>query len=327
MSTRVRVFAPASVSNLGPGFDVIGLALDQPGDSVQVERSDDPGVEIVEVTGDDGVLSKDPTQNVAGVAAAHVLRRLNDQVGGTRGPVSAPRGVRLWLDKRMPLASGLGSSAASSVAAAVAVNELWERPLSRQELLASAMEGERVASGSPHADNVAPSLLGGVVLIRSYDPLDVLALPVPAGLWVVVVHPHCSIRTAEARALVAGRAYRIENVIANLGNLGALVSALYRSDLPLLGRSIEDRLVEPVRAHLIPGFAEVKAAALKAGALGCSISGSGPSLFALSDDGRRATEVADAMREAFHRAGGLEADAYVGRVNVAGATVVSDAPA
>lgn len=327
MSTRVGVFAPASVSNLGPGFDVIGLALDHPGDSVQVERSDDPGVEIAGVSGDDGVLSKDPTLNVAGVAAASVLRRLHDEVRAAPSAARLPRGIRLWLHKGMPLASGLGSSAASSVAAAVAVNELCGRPLSRLQLLTSAMEGERVASGSPHADNVAPSLLGGIVLIRSYDPLDVLELPVPAGLWVAVVHPHCSVKTAEARALITERRFRIEECVANLGNIGALVSALYRANLPLLGQSVEDRLVEPIRARLIPAFAEVKAAARAAGALGCSISGSGPSVFALADDETRATSVAEAMREAFRGFGGLEADAYVGRVNATGATVESDAAA
>ena len=326
MSTRVRVFAPASVSNLGPGFDVIGLALDHPGDTVEVERSDDPGVEIARVSGDGGVLSRDPTLNVAGVVAASVLARLRETAVAPSAR-RVPRGIRLWLHKGMPLASGLGSSAASSVAAAVAVNELCGQPLSRLELLASTLEGERVASGSPHADNAAPSLLGGIVLIRSYDPLDVLELPVPAGLWVAVVHPHCSVKTAEARALIAERRFRIEQCVANLGNMGALVSALYRADLKLLGRSIEDRLVEPIRARLIPGFAEVKAAAREAGALGCSISGSGPSVFALADDEARATEVSDAMREAFRTAVALEADTYVGRVNPAGATVEPDAAA
>jgi len=324
MNARVRVFAPASVSNLGPGFDVIGLALDHPGDIVQVERWDNPGVEIAGVSGEGGTLSRDPTLNVAGVAAASALERLRETAIAPSG-VRVPRGIRLWLQKGMPLASGLGSSAASSVAAAMAVNELCGRPLSRLELLASAMEGERVASGSPHADNAAPSLLGGIVLIRSYDPLDVLQLPVPAGLWVAVVHPHCSVKTAEARALVAERRFRIEECVANLGNMGALVSALYRADLRLLGRSIEDRLVEPIRARLIPGFADVKAAAREAGALGCSISGSGPSVFAFVDDEARATEVSDAMREAFRGSAGLEADTYVGRVNNAGATVESDA--
>jgi len=324
MSTRVRVYAPASVSNLGPGFDVIGLALDRPGDSVEAERSDEPGVQIAGISGEGGVLSRDPTLNVAGVAAASVLARLSEMTV-TPSAGWLPRGIRLWLRKGMPLASGLGSSAASSVAGAMAANELCGRRLSRLELLPSALEGERVASGSRHADNAAPSLLGGIVLVRSYDPLDILELPVPPGLWVAVVHPHCSVKTAEARALVADHRFRIEQCVANLGNIGALVSALYRADLKLLGRSIDDRLVEPLRAHLIPGFVEVKAAARRAGALGCSISGSGPSVFAFADDEARAMEVSGAMREAFRGAAGLETDAYVGRVNAAGARVESDA--
>ena len=319
MSPRVRVFAPASASNLGPGFDILGLALSAPGDVVEVETAECPGIELTDVTGDAGLLSRDPAVNVAGVAAAHVLARLRSS------GIDAP-GVRMRLEKRMPMASGLGSSAASSVAGAMAVNELFGRPLSRRELLASALEGERAASGSAHADNAAPSLLGGIVLIRSYDPLEVIDLPVPPSLWIAVVHPHCDIRTAEARELVGSRAYRLSDCVANLGNAAALVAALYRGDLELLGRSIDDRLVEPVRSRLIPGHAEVKRAAASAGALGCSISGSGPSIFAMVGDQFAAAAVAMAMSAAFREAAGLESDAYVGRVNADGAVVMGDAP-
>ena len=216
------------------------------------------------------------------MAATDLLNRLRAR--GVVEPAPGPGpGVKIHLHKRMPLASGLGSSAASSVAAAIAVNELYGRPFTPRELLLSAVEGERVASGSPHADNAAPCLLGGIVLVRTYEPLDVLELPVPPDLWVVVVHPHCSIRTGEARAMVFERRYSLPECVANLGNLGAFVGALYRGDLQLVGRCISDQLVEPIRARLIPGFFAVKEAALAAGALGCSISGSGPSVFALSD--------------------------------------------
>lgn len=321
---RVRVFAPATVSNLGPGFDILGLAIEQPGDVVEAEPCVRPGVEIVEITGEDGVLPVDATRNVAGVAAAEVLRRIQQRVAeGTATSVAAELvGVRLRLHKRMPLASGLGSSAASSVAGAVAVNELAGRPLSRCEVLLSAVEGERVASGSPHADNAAPCLLGGIVLVRSYDPLEVLELPVPPDLWVIAVHPHCSIRTADARAMVFQRRYSLAECVANLGNLGALVGALYRGDLPLVGRSISDKLVEPIRARLIPGFSAVKDAALEAGALGCSISGAGPSLFALAASASVAKRVGSSMVEAFKSAGNLTSDAYIGRVNTEGACVL-----
>lgn len=314
MASRLRVFAPATIANLGPGFDVLGLALSSPGDELEVELSDDPGVTIVEVTGDGGALSRDPEKNVAGRAAADVLRRA--------GSAPKPRGVRLWLHKQMPLASGLGSSGASSAAGAFAVNELLGRPLTRHDVLLAAMEGERAASGTPHADNVAPSVMGGIVLIRSYDPLEILSLPVPHDLHVVVVHPHCEVSTAEARALVKGRTYGLDQIVANLGNVAALVAGLHRSDLALIGRSVQDRLVEPLRAELIPGFAAVKKAALASGALGCSIAGSGPSVFAFTGDGDTARNVGTAMQASFRSAAKLDSDLYTGKVSTEGARVL-----
>jgi homoserine kinase len=316
MHRTVRVFAPASASNLGPGFDVLGLALENPGDVVEAEWIDGEGVEIAEVTGDGGLLTTNPVENVAGVAAQSVLTDLIGQ--GLCGPAGSRR-VRLRVHKQMPLASGLGSSAASSVAGAMAVNELFGRPLSKRDLLPHALAGERAASGSAHADNAAPSLLGGFVLIRSSDPLDVIDLPVPAALRVAVVHPHCRVETAAARALLRGHLFSIEQAVANLGNLGALVTGLFRNDLELVGRSVEDRLAEPLRARLIPGCAAVKDAARRAGALGCSISGSGPSLFAFADSDAAAVRVAAAMRDAFREAAGFESESFIGPVNAAGA--------
>ena len=311
MGKRIRVFAPASASNLGPGFDVLGLALERPGDVVEAESREQAGVEIVEVTGAPS-LGTDPTTNVVGIAAAAALRRL---------PAPA-RGVRLWLHKQMPLASGLGSSAASSVGGAVAVNALFDGELSNDALVECALEGEATVSGTAHADNVAPSVFGGIVLIRSVDPLDLIALPVPPTLHVVVVHPHTAVVTAEARRLVAEQRFAIGQAVANLGNVAALVSALHTGDLALFGRSIQDALVEPIRAPLVPGFAEVKAAALAAGALGSSISGSGPSMFAFADSDGTAQTVAGAMRDAFAGAG-LASDRFVGPVNTRGAEVIA----
>jgi homoserine kinase len=311
MSPRLRVFAPATVANLGPGFDVLGLALASPGDIVEAEVSDRPGVEIVEVTGDGGALSRDPQRNVAGMAAAEALRRAR-----------ASTGVRLWLRKQMPLASGLGSSGASSAAGAVAVNELLGRPLAGRELVLAAMEGERGGAGAAHADNVAPAILGGIVLIRSYDPLDIVSLPVPADLHVVVAHPHCQVSTEKARTLVKGRTYEIGHIVSNLGNVAALVAGLASGDLALIGRSIDDRLIEPLRAELIPGFAEVKKAALTSGGLGCSIAGSGPSVFAFAGDADAAGRVGAAMQKAFRDNARLESDLYVGRVSREGARVL-----
>jgi homoserine kinase len=309
MEHRIRVFAPATIANLGPGFDVLGLALNEPGDVVECERSDNPGVEIVEITGDNGVLSRDAENNVVGRAAAEVLRRIGADA----------QGVRLWLRKQMPLASGLGSSGASSAAGAVAVNELFGRPLTQRDVVLSAMEGERAASGAAHADNVAPSVLGGIVLIRSYDPLEIVSLPVPDKLHVAVVHPRHKVSTAQARQFVRDQRYSIHDVVPNLGNVAALVAALGSGDLALLGRSIQDRLVEPIRAPLIPGFAQVKKAALATGALGCSIAGSGPSVFAFAPSHEAASRVGREMQEAFRSAAQLTSELFVSQVNRKGA--------
>jgi homoserine kinase len=315
MKRTLRVFAPATVANLGPGFDVLGLALSAPGDLLDAELCDRPGVEIVEITGDGGQLSRDPQRNVVGRAAADVLVR-------ARAKGANDRGVRLWLHKQMPLASGLGSSGASSAAGAFAVNELLGRPLSQAEVVLCAMEGERAAAGSPHADNVAPSVMGGIVLVRSYDPFEAVALPVPPALCVTVVHPHCKVSTGEARRLVKARTYTIDEIIPNLGNVAALVAALASGDLALLGRSIHDRLVEPVRAPLIPGFQAVKDAALRAGALGCSIAGSGPSVFAFAAGEESTTRIGGAMQAAFTAAAGLASDLFAGKVSREGARVL-----
>ena len=307
MPERVRVFAPATASNLGPGFDVLGLALERPGDLVEAEIRDEPGVEITEVTGADS-LSTNPRENVVGIAASAALEHLG----------VTDRGVRLALHKQMPLGSGLGSSAASSVAGAAAVGALFDNALSREALVGCALRGETAASGAPHADNVAPCVLGGIVLIRGNDPLDLIQLPVPDPLRIVLVHPHVEVLTAEARRLVAQQRFSIGQAVANLGNIAALVHALHTGDLELFGRSISDALVEPIRAPLVPGFAAVRQAALDAGALGCSISGSGPSVFAFAGSPSAADAVADAMQAAF-AAAGAASDRYVGPVNRRGA--------
>jgi len=311
---RVRVFAPATVSNLGPGFDVLGLALHRPGDVVEAELSDRPGVELLGVTGDDSALPRDAGRNAASVAAAEVLRR--------ETAAGRSRGLRLWLHKGMPLASGLGSSGASAAAGAVAANEALGRPLGPAVLVECAMAGERASCGAAHADNVAPAVVGGIVLIRSYDPIDLVRLPVPDGLFIVVVHPHCAVSTSDARARLAGRAFGLPEIVANAGNLGALVAALHQGDLALLGRSIDDRLVEPLRAAMIPSYAEVRSAARRAGALGCGISGSGPSMFALCDSDDAAARAALAMRRAFKDRASLGSEAWVGPVNREGAHVL-----
>ena len=306
---RVTVFAPATVANVASGFDVLGFALDSPGDAVTITRVPGDAVAVVAITGDGGKLPRDPKKNTAAVAVTGFMEKMG-----------RPFGVEISLEKRMPLSSGLGSSAASAVAAVFAANILAGRPLPPRELLPFTMEAERAACGSAHADNVAPSLLGGFVLIRSYEPLDVVQLPVPAGLCCAVAHPHTELRTEDARKILK-KEVRLADAIRQWGNLAALVAALYNGDLSLLGRSLQDVVAEPARSLLIPGFDAVKSAALAAGALGCSISGSGPSVFALCASTEDSARAGNAMVAAFREAG-LESDLYLSAVNTKGPVVL-----
>jgi homoserine kinase len=308
----IAAYAPATVSNVACGFDVLGFALDEPGDVVAATLADVPGAAIAAIEGDGGRLSREAAHNTAAMAAQALLDRL-----GTR------QGVALHVYKGLPLASGVGSSGASAVAAVVAVNELLGRPAPFDVLLACAMEGERAGCGAPHPDNVAPALYGGFVLARSADPPDIVRLPVPEGLACAVLHPHLEVETGAARALL-GDTVPLRAAVRQWGNLGALVAALFTSDLALLGRSLEDAVAEPKRAVLVPGFAAVKAAALAAGALGCSLSGSGPSIFALAADAGGAARAGEAMREAFARSGGgVGADLWISPVGTRGARIVA----
>jgi homoserine kinase len=307
---EVTVFAPATVANVASGFDVLGFAIERPGDRVTARRIEAPEVRLARVRGDGGRLPTDPAKNTATVAARALMERLG-----------FPFGLEVELEKQMPLSSGLGSSAASAVAAAHAANLLAGEPLGRAELLPFVLEAERVACGTAHADNVAPALLGGFVLIRSYHPLDVVRLPVPPRLAAAVVHPHTEVKTEDARKILK-REIRLSRAVEQWGNLAGLVASLYQGDLALLSRCLTDVVAEPLRSLLIPGFASVKAAALRSGALGCSISGSGPSLFALCESLEAARAVAEAMRTAFREAG-LDSDLFVSRVNEQGPRVVA----
>jgi len=308
----IAAYAPATVSNVACGFDVLGFALDEPGDIVGAALADAPGAVIADIQGDGGRLSRDPGHNTAARAAQALLDAL-----GTR------QGVALHVHKGLPLASGVGSSGASAVAAVVAVNELLGRPASREVLLRCAMEGERAGCGAPHPDNVAPALYGGFVLVRPADPPDIVRLPVPPGLACAVLHPHLEVETGAARALL-GDTVPLRAAVQQWGNLGALVAALFTSDLALLSRSLDDVIAEPKRAGLVPGLAAVKAAAREAGALGCSLSGSGPSIFALAADAAGAARVGAAMRAAYaSTGGGVEADLWISPVGTSGARVVA----
>jgi len=304
-SIEITAFAPATVANLGPGLDVLGLALYAPGDRVTARHTQGPGVTIEKVTGDGGTLSLDPTTNTAGVAAAATLAK-----------AGIATGVSLTLEKGMPIGSGLGSSAASAAAAAYAVNLLIGSPLRKVELVGPCLAAEAAVSGR-HADNVAAALLGGLIVVRSLDPLDLVRLPVPEGLVVVVVTPRMELSTRTARAVLP-KEVPLASLVRNTANIAAFVSACYSGDLGLLGRSLTDEVATPARAPLIPGCAEVIEAALNAGALGSSISGAGPSIFALCRSKRSAAEVSAAMVEAFG-ASGLAAHAIASPADCPGA--------
>lgn len=287
----IEAFAPATVSNLGPGFDCLGLALRGPGDRVRARRGEQPGVVIAKVEGDGGKLPRTADKNTAGVAVAELLRR------------HAPdAGVELEVYKGLPLGSGLGSSGASACAALVAADAALGLGLQLAQLVDLAREGERVACGAAHPDNVAPAILGGVVLIPQLDPLRLIALPSPADLWLAVYTPGCSVSTAEARAVLPAQV-PLAATVQQASRLGLLVHALHCGDLSLLGEAIVDELVEPCRARLIPGYLDAKAACCEAGALACSISGSGPTTFALAGSRGRAEALLAILEECFTLAG------------------------
>jgi len=287
---ELTAFAPATVANLGPGFDVLALALREPGDRVTARLAGEGGVRIAGITGDEGKLPTEVSANTAGIAAVHVLKWAGVDVG-----------VELRLEKGLPLGSGLGSSAASAAAAAWAVNRLLGSPLQGDDLVEACLEAETVVSGR-HADNVAASVLGGLVMIRSVDPLDIVRLPVPEGLTAIVVTPDFELPTRKAREVLPA-AVPLESMVANQASLAGLVSACHSGDLELLSRCLEDRVVTPVRAELIPGCSGVMEAARENGALGSGLSGSGPSVFALCKGPEMARPIARSMSEAYKKAG------------------------
>ena len=308
-STAVA-FAPASVSNLAVGFDLLGHPIAPAGDRVTVARRASPGVVMGAVTGCAGPLPSDPAANTAGVAVARLLA---DHAPGL--------GVEVSIDKGIPLGSGIGGSAASAVAAVVAANALLENPLDSDALFPYALAGEAVASGAVHGDNVAPSLFGGLVLVRSAEPADVVRLPTPPSLRYVLVLPRLRLDTREARAVLP-ESVPLHDLVRQTANLAGVIAGCCTGDVALIGRSLEDVVVEPHRAHLIPGFAEVKAAALAAGALGCSLSGSGPSLFAWCDGDASAEAARGAMVASFARHH-VAAEGWTGTVGGEGARLES----
>jgi len=306
---RIRCFAPATVANVVCGYDVLGFAIKKPGDEVVVSFNSDNRINITKIEEDDGKLPKNPDKNVVGYVVKLFLEKIN-----------STQGVDIELYKKMPLNSGLGSSAASSVGALVAVNELFENPLTRLDLLPLAMEGERLASGNAHADNVAPSLLGGLVLIRSYDPLDVIKLPSDLGLYVVSVHPHVDVPTGDARKIIRQQ-IPLKKAVEQWGNIAGLVTGFCIKDTDLISRSMKDVIVEPIRSMLIPCFSEMKYYALENNALGFGISGSGPSVFALCKKEKDAQKISEGLCKLL-LSENISCEAIVTSINTKGAEII-----
>ncbi|HMG94613.1 MAG TPA: homoserine kinase [Chryseolinea sp.] len=312
MMKSAKAIAPATVANVSCGFDIFGFAVEAPADEVILTLKKEPGVVIKTITGDGGKLPLESDRNTSGVAVEAFLREIDSD-----------QGVEIVLNKKLPLGSGMGSSAASSVAALVAINHLFDHPYSREQLLPFAMEAERIACGSAHADNVAPSLLGGFVLIRGYDPLDVTRIPTPSNLYCTLVHPHLELKTSDSRRVLKST-IPMKDAIAQWGNIAGLVVGLMKPDYGLIMRSLCDVVAEPIRSVLIPGFDNIKAAAIRSGALGCGISGSGPTIFALSTEYSIANTVAGTIQQQFSSMK-LKSDVFVSKINDVGARIVEDA--
>jgi homoserine kinase len=308
---KIRAFAPATVANVSCGFDIFGFAVDDPGDEVVLTLTNDKDVTITTITGDDGKLSKDPQKNTAGVGVLTFLEG-----------IGIKQGVSIELHKKLPLGSGMGSSAASSVAALVGINKLMGEPLNRKQLLPFAMEAERVACGAAHADNVAPSLLGGFVLVRDYSPLDVVSIPTPPNLYCVLVHPHVELKTSDSRQVLRS-SISLKDAITQWGNIAGLVAGLMKPDYGLISRSLKDVVAEPVRSVLIPGFDIIKALAVKEGALGCGISGSGPTIFSLCMEREQAVRIGKVIQAQFSEYK-LRSDVFVSKINQEGARIIED---
>ncbi|PRX55385.1 homoserine kinase [Flagellimonas meridianipacifica] len=300
---EIRVFCPATIANLSCGFDVLGVALDAVGDEMIVRKTDTKGIQITKITGQDLPLATE--KNVAGVAGLALLDK-SDYKGG----------FEIEIHKKIKPGSGIGSSAASSAGTVWAMNYLLGKPFSLSELVEFAMQGEKLASDVAHADNVAPALFGGFTLVRGYNPLDVVPLPSPKELYATVIHPQIEIKTSDSRKILKTN-ITLQKGIKQWGNLAGLVAGLFKNDYDLIGRSLEDHVVEPIRSILIPGFDDIKTRSLESGALGCGISGSGPSIFALSKGKNIAQRVAQAMTQVYE-AIDVEFDVHVSPINTIG---------
>ena len=308
-SNSIKVTAPATVSNVGCGFDVMGFATDIISDEVMLKFTNKKEITISKISGDGGRLPLDAATNTCTKAILAMLEALELKIG-----------FDIKITKKIGFGSGLGSSAASAVAGVFALNELLGKPFTKYELLNYAIEGEKIASQATHADNVAPCLFGGFVLIRAYNPIDLIPLKPGKNLFCTIIHPQIEIKTSEARKIL-GDTIPLKTGITQWGNVGALVAGIINNDIELIGRSVHDEVAEPKRASLIPGYHEIKNAALEAGAKGCNISGSGPAIFAFSDNESTGWEIGKAMKKIMD-AQKIKSKVYVSRINRNGPKVI-----
>ena len=304
---EIKIFCPATIANLSCGFDVLGLCLATAGDEMIIRKSDIKGVRITKIVGAD--LPMETENNVAGVAALAMLEEVETEFG-----------FEIEIYKHIKAGSGIGSSAASSAGAVFGINELLGQPFTRKELVKFAMQGEKLASGNAHADNVAPALLGGFTLVRCSDPLDIIKIESPSELYATVVHPQIELKTSDARSVLK-QTVSLKSAITQWGNVGGLVAGLYTQDYELIGRSLHDEIIEPIRSMLIPGFDLIKQTAYENGALGSGISGSGPSIFALSKGKENAYKIAKAMSAVYEEMN-LPYEIHVSKVNDEGIKII-----
>ncbi len=300
---EVKLFCPATIANVSCGFDVLGLCLESTGDQMLVRKVSTPGVRITKVTGQQ--LPLEAEKNVAGVSALAMLKGLEIDFG-----------FEIEILKKIKPGSGIGSSAASAAGAVYGINKILGQPFNKTQLVEFAIQGEALASGTAHADNVAPAIFGGFTLVKGYEPLEVLKLNTPRELYATVIHPQIEVKTADARSVLK-QSIPLKKAIVQWGNLAGLVSALYTEDYDLISRCLHDEIIEPMRSPLIPGFHKVKQAVKDAGALGSGISGSGPSIFALSKGKNKAEEVARAMADVY-KDFGVDYDLHISSINTDG---------
>lgn len=306
---EIKVFCPATIANLNCGFDVMGLCLDGIGDEMLIRKVSEKGIRITKITGAD--LPLETEKNVAGVAGLALIEAAKPDFG-----------FEIEIHKKIKAGSGIGSSSASAAGAVFGINELLGKPFTKHELVYFAMKGEALASGCEHADNVAPCVLGGFTLVRGYEPLDVIKIDSPEEIYAVVLHPHIEVKTADSRAVLKPEV-SLKNAITQWGNLGGLIAGLYTKDYDLIGRSLNDVIVEPARKHLIPNFDAVKNTALQNGALGSGISGAGPSIFALCKGETSAFAVAKSMDNAYADTG-ISFDIHISKVNDEGTKTITN---